>query len=66
MTLTLQRQVRSNIMWAKIKQLFARIFHQPSMNWWEEQYLNASQNVADLEYRQRQLLQGLARTRGYK
>ena len=64
--LTLQRQVRSNRMWARITTFFARMFHQPSIDWWDEQYLNASQNVADLEYRQRQLLQGLARTRGYR
>jgi len=50
-------------MWAKIKDFLARIFRQPSMDWWDERYLNASQNVADLEYRQRQLLQG---QRGYK
>jgi hypothetical protein len=53
-------------MWARIKQFFASMFHQPSMDWWDEQYLNAAQNAADLEHRQRQLLQGLARTRGYR
>jgi len=53
-------------MWARIKKFFARLSHQSNLDWWDEQYLNASQNVADLEYRQRQLLQGLARTRGYK
>ncbi len=63
---TLQSQARSNCMWARIKKFFARTFRQSSMDWWDEQYLNASQNVADLEYRQRQLLQGLPRTRGYR
>jgi hypothetical protein len=53
-------------MWARIKQFFASMSHQPSMDWWDEQYLNAAQNAADLEHRQRQLLQGLARTKGYR
>jgi len=53
-------------MWAKIKSVFARMFHQPAMGWWEEQYLNAAQNAGDLEHRQRQLLQGLARTQGFQ
>jgi hypothetical protein len=62
---TLQSQARSNIMWARIKQFFASMTHQSSMDWWEEQYLNAAQNVADLEYRQRRLSQGFSRSKGY-
>lgn len=53
-------------MWARIKQFFACMFRQPSMDWWDEQYLNAAQNVADLEHRQRQLSQGFGKTRGYR
>lgn len=60
------RPARSNQMWARIKKFFARPSRQSSLDWWDEQYLNASQNVADLEYRQRQLLQGLPKTRGYR
>jgi hypothetical protein len=48
---------------AKIITFFARMFRQPSMDWQDEQYLNAAQNTADLEYRQRQLLYGLTNRR---
>jgi hypothetical protein len=53
-------------MWARIKKFFAQLSHQSSLDWWDEQYLNASQNIADLEYRQQQLSHGLARTKGYR
>jgi hypothetical protein len=53
-------------MWGRIKKFFASMFHQSSMDWWDEQYLNAAQNVADLEHRQRQLSQGFSRARGYR
>ena len=53
-------------MWARIKKFFARPSRQSSLDWWDEQYLNAAQNACDLENRQRQLLQGLARTQGFQ
>jgi hypothetical protein len=52
-------------MWARIKQFFAFMTRQSSMDWWEEQYLNAAQNAADLEHRQRQLSQGFSKSKGY-
>lgn len=45
-------------MWAKIKEFFARINCQSSMDWQVERYLNSAQNVSDLEYRMRQISQG--------
>ena len=45
-------------MWTRINNFLADIFGQPTMDWQEERYLNSAQNVADLEHRQRQLLQG--------
>lgn len=53
-------------MWARIKKFFARPSRQSSLDWWDEQYLNAAHNACDLENRQRQLLQGLARTQGFQ
>lgn len=45
-------------MWAKIKEFFAHIDRQSSMDWQVEQYLNSAQNASDLEDRMRRISQG--------
>lgn len=44
-------------MWEKIKRFFSQLVNRnDALTWWENEYLNASANVFDLEYRQREVL----------
>ncbi|MEY4695933.1 MAG: hypothetical protein RIT14_361 [Pseudomonadota bacterium] len=51
-------------MFDRMKSAF-RSFHLPTIEELERDYLNRSANAVDLEFRQRQIDQGLFRRRGY-